>query len=141
MSDSQRRIKRKNLVVIVLIIALVIVGCFFAATKYNLFSKQIFSFNSEEVELIRLRSGTTGQSLEYKDPADIQELTGFLNSFLYKSRFHDTPEERDGWSYGINLYIDEEEFSFQFDENRIFVEGYWYIRDNYFSELTVLIDS
>lgn len=141
MNTNQNHKRKWSIIIVILLIAAAIGACFLAQ-KYNLFSKHIFNFNSADVERIHLQSGTTGKMIDYQDSSEIQEVTDYLNSFVYKNRAPGPPEGIDGWSYGITLYIDGEKYPYQFDANRILVDDTWYIGENdYFSQFTTALDS
>jgi len=146
MGTPKRRIKKGFILLIVLFVIAVVTYLIFISTRYSdhttyvPFSGRIFKINSEDVDFIRIVNGGNGNMYDCSDNEEIDTWVELLNSMRYRYWIPDAPIQRSGYRFALQLTVNGESYSYQFDESNIRVKGVWFtISSDYFSNLISLV--
>lgn len=109
-------------------------------TTYTPFTGCVFNISEDDVDLIQIQSGSTGELIDFSEEQEIHDFIERLNSFRSYCWVPNLLEGKiNGWSYRIIIsFIDESE-SFYFGDNWVNVNGIvYYDFSSHFGELTGL---
>lgn len=114
----------------------------FAVTRYSghttfiPFSGRVLNVEAEELDLIFIQSGTSGEMITYTSPDELQEMTDYLNGFRYVFWLPKNPVPASGWTYRAVLdFSDGTKESYYFGKNWLEVRGVRYFSaSEYFEE-------
>ena len=94
--------KGVKILIICLVVAAVVAGGAAYTFRPLTFSQAIGGVKAEDIERIELLNGTTGVVSQTIEPEYIEEIYGKIASVKLRATM---PEDREGWSYGIHIYV------------------------------------
>lgn len=137
MRAPERRLKKWHIVLIVILSLILICYLIFAAmsysryTMYNPFTGKVFRIDVEEVSFLKIGNGDTGNMVIYEDKSEIKEVADILNGLRCRRWKPDPPGERGGWSYGVCIFGNEEDYYwYTFNEEAILAGDIWFFVTN-----------
>lgn len=146
--DMTKKHSRKRRVAGVVLLSLFLAGYLaFVVIRYSEYSMyipfigRVFRLNGEEVEKIRMVSGSTGNIADVEDEETVRELVDYLNSFRCQYWVPKIPLEAGGYSFALWIELNGESNYFQLTPDSILVKGIWFHgKPGSLQRLTDLVD-
>lgn len=141
--------RRHKFLLRLLIIAIIFIILFtiFAVTRFSQytiyvpFSGRIFNISNDQVKLIQVQNGSTGEYINFTNAGELNDFIVNINGLKYNYWITTGILKSDGWSYRIIIHFQDDYFSYEFDDTWVEVHGVRYITSNTFlSELIAMFD-